>query len=340
MTDIPAGWYNDPEDVTQLRYWNGNEWTEHRSPRALAGAAAPDGGAWGIVGATFRLIVEGWAQLLVLALPLIVSSIGAAILAYVSLDSMLDPGIETILDRVTQPGFDPVDNGADEAFIDSIDVSIGTIGILGLIGAGLAVVLGTFISSTSFSIFLARVRAGRGTSIGETYQRLARRLPRMIGIALLWSLLGLIAATIVVGLFVVAILVSPALLLALVPALLVAVIYFWPVGALAYTALALSPREAPPLRHAFRIVRPLWGPIAGRLLILTLVGFVVSFAFNLGTSWISSVGVVAAFVVPLLLQALQSMLNSAGSVVLYEFAGGSVDPAITAEHVGSPAPFS
>jgi hypothetical protein len=33
MTQTPAGWYVDPQDATQFRYWDGGQWTEHRSPR-------------------------------------------------------------------------------------------------------------------------------------------------------------------------------------------------------------------------------------------------------------------------------------------------------------------
>lgn len=29
----PADWYEDPEDATQFRYWDGTRWTEHRAPR-------------------------------------------------------------------------------------------------------------------------------------------------------------------------------------------------------------------------------------------------------------------------------------------------------------------
>lgn len=28
----PAGWHPDPQDPAQLRYWDGNQWTEHRAP--------------------------------------------------------------------------------------------------------------------------------------------------------------------------------------------------------------------------------------------------------------------------------------------------------------------
>jgi hypothetical protein len=33
MTQTPAGWFVDPQDATQFRYWDGAQWTEHRSPR-------------------------------------------------------------------------------------------------------------------------------------------------------------------------------------------------------------------------------------------------------------------------------------------------------------------
>ncbi len=30
----PSGWYPDPEDASQQRYWDGAAWTEHRAPAA------------------------------------------------------------------------------------------------------------------------------------------------------------------------------------------------------------------------------------------------------------------------------------------------------------------
>lgn len=35
----PAGWYPDPEQAEQQRYWDGTQWTEHRAPGA--GTSAP-----------------------------------------------------------------------------------------------------------------------------------------------------------------------------------------------------------------------------------------------------------------------------------------------------------
>ena len=39
MTQTPAaGWFVDPQDATQFRYWDGSAWTDHRSPRGPAAA--------------------------------------------------------------------------------------------------------------------------------------------------------------------------------------------------------------------------------------------------------------------------------------------------------------
>jgi hypothetical protein len=39
-SNAPAGWFQDPEHPEQLRYWDGVQWTEHRSPMP-AGTPAP-----------------------------------------------------------------------------------------------------------------------------------------------------------------------------------------------------------------------------------------------------------------------------------------------------------
>ena len=33
MTNPPAGWHPDPRNLNGLRYWDGNDWTDHTAPR-------------------------------------------------------------------------------------------------------------------------------------------------------------------------------------------------------------------------------------------------------------------------------------------------------------------
>lgn len=39
--NVPADWYEDPEDATQFRYWDGAQWTDHRAPRYTDAVATP-----------------------------------------------------------------------------------------------------------------------------------------------------------------------------------------------------------------------------------------------------------------------------------------------------------
>jgi hypothetical protein len=41
MNGTPAGWYDDPEQPGQQRYWDGSAWTEHRAPGAAATPPVP-----------------------------------------------------------------------------------------------------------------------------------------------------------------------------------------------------------------------------------------------------------------------------------------------------------
>ena len=40
MEGPPAGWYDDPEQPGQQRWWDGNAWTDQRAPAGAAPAAA------------------------------------------------------------------------------------------------------------------------------------------------------------------------------------------------------------------------------------------------------------------------------------------------------------
>ncbi len=65
----PAGWYDDPEQPEQLRYWSGSAWSEHRAPKQPAAptssSALSDIGSW--LGQTFELPVRRWQPILALS---------------------------------------------------------------------------------------------------------------------------------------------------------------------------------------------------------------------------------------------------------------------------------
>lgn len=41
--NTPAGWYPDTQDVTKMRYWNGQRWTDHTAPAVVDGQPAQIG---------------------------------------------------------------------------------------------------------------------------------------------------------------------------------------------------------------------------------------------------------------------------------------------------------
>ena len=72
MSPTPqAGWYDDPEYPLQYRYWDGNEWTAHRSPKQTppppATSSSIPASATETVSAAFTLFGQHWSGLLGLA---------------------------------------------------------------------------------------------------------------------------------------------------------------------------------------------------------------------------------------------------------------------------------
>jgi uncharacterized RDD family membrane protein YckC len=55
MTQQPAGWYDDPEDPSQLRYWDGVLWSSHVSPKVSPSVAQSTiGMPYGVIPASAR----------------------------------------------------------------------------------------------------------------------------------------------------------------------------------------------------------------------------------------------------------------------------------------------
>ena len=52
----PPGWYADPNQPGQQRYWDGNAWTEHVAPAGGPPTGAPPAGGFGPPGAGFQTV--------------------------------------------------------------------------------------------------------------------------------------------------------------------------------------------------------------------------------------------------------------------------------------------
>ncbi|NIS29520.1 MAG: hypothetical protein GWN07_05005, partial [Actinobacteria bacterium] len=123
---------------------------------------------------------------------------------------------------------------------------------------------------------------------------------------------------------------TPFTLLITIPVVIGSVIWLWPVGTLAVTALVLAPRGTPPARTAYRLVAGRWPPVAGRVLILAVVGFGIGIGINMVTTPVSLASVWVGVLVAVVLQVFQYAFGTAGAIELYDWAEGPVDPDLTA----------
>jgi len=324
MTEVPAGWYDDPEDPQQFRYWDGTEWSDHRSPKS----AAPTGdsaGAWSVVGTAVRLAGRNWRELVILAVPVVLVSVLATVLLLSAIDAALDPNLADIQERLTEPSFDPFDDAEGTAYIESISISVDA-GTAVRIAAGILLFTVGGVAATSIlTVFLAAAHRSRALELSAVVRLGLSRLPRVIGVYLLWMLgltallLPLLAVT----------LVAPLSLILTIPAAFAAMIYFYPTILLSFTALLIGDQTRPPLRSTFALIRPQWGRVAIRVLVLSIALVGVSLAASLGSAPFNATSIWAGFLVSSLLQAVQTVLAAAGGIVVYDEVGGTFDPAIS-----------
>ena len=281
----PANWYTDPTDESQYRYWDGSAWTEHRAPRYAEDFPKPLRGPNRLIGDSVRIMRRQWRGCRVVALLSVAAYVLAGVLIVYSADLVLNGEFDEILDRISQPSFDP-QAPENEAYFESLEVDFSVLNfvpaVLGLLITWLA---GKLMTATVALLALGELR-GDTSTVSAVLRKAWGRIPRLLGLDL--QILAL--AMMLVAIIVLAAVTVPLALILVIPAVAVAMILAFPVSILAYVVASIGPAESS-LRYAYRLVRKrFWGTFGRTLLLIVIVG-VVSFAFGavtglLGLFWV------------------------------------------------------
>jgi hypothetical protein len=339
-----AGWYQDPHNPAQQRYWDGQTWTEHThvpapfqatqgdpaayrvgyQPAARADGRINDVGEW--FNRSFRVVFANAGSLIVLS---IITALGI-IVPYGAFFAGLGFGqLFTEPEILDDPNWSP-------------DFNAGLLAAAGLLFL-LYIIVSTVISLAQFYI-LHRGHTGGKASLGEAVGAGLRRFPRFLG----WMLV-ILAAIIVMF---------------LAPALLAAVLGEdgWVVGLLFFlylplsiwlairlsmfpVAAAVAPSGTNVMSQSFRMTSGHGLAIFGRILLiyliivvggwvvsifgLFLVGIPLSFAaesggeVDFGTG--EFVGLGLYFIVQMLVSFLLALVLYSGLAGIYADLGGPAD---------------
>jgi hypothetical protein len=308
MSLPPAGWFDDPERPDTYRYWDGAEWTDHRAPKS-APAMHEDNSGIGIVSSGWELFKAHWVPMLAIGALTWVGIIVGAALIISALLSALDPSVLDIADRVFDPRFNADTNPGDQAYLDSIKFNLTTpfavLGVLGALIASLSILVG---SGTS-TLFLGAAHTGERVDPSTCFGIAVRRLPRWIGIALLWAVMGVLP---LVLLWLLAIITMPLLLIGVIPLTAAVVVYLFPAMTIAGAGLLLGPVDRPPFRTALALVKGQWRTVAMRVLVVNLI----LAAINIGLGVVNLIPVIG-ILINLAGQFVYYSLQTATAVKLY-----------------------
>lgn len=312
MSPTPqAGWYDDPEHPLQYRYWDGNEWTAHRSPKQTppppATSSSIPASATETVSAAFNLFGQHCVSLLGLAAIAMLGFAAAAVAFVIGLIlSFENPNTLTGPDFVFSP----------TGVVLWIVAAVGYLGVFAVMGPA----------------FQARIEAGRigqstsvGACIGFGTRNWKRTLWRSVLLMLTFSasylvLIPLVLLAVVLGALgvFVAIVLGFAWFVAVIPAL-----------TLATAGVGIAPTDANVISQALSAARKDWALVSGAfyLAYLLVIGLGVASAV---VGLIPILGIFANLAI--------SFVSYTVFVIVQHFQwlriGGEVDPAI-AEMTGT-----
>lgn len=239
----PADWYPDPDDASQLRYWDGELWTEHRHP---VSTELPSVGNF-----LERTFAVAWARVVPCLILTLILGVPAALLS--------QGGVRLAVG----------------------DIAFSSDGISGVAASKLVAAVLTLLAGQVLSIFYWVAvghqlywahRLGATSDAVPTWQTsLSVGVKRGVPALLMMLLIGLVFYAAAVLLVVLAVVVEPLLLLVVVPLLLIA--GFWLMIKLAFfvTAAGVKPSGTSTLSSTMQVSADRFWPIAGRLVLLGLL---------------------------------------------------------------------
>lgn len=312
MSSTPeAGWFDDPEHPSQYRYWDGNEWTAHRSPKQSpppppTSSSIPTS-ATETVSAALTLFGQHWVSLLGLAAIAMLGFAAAAVAFVIGIILSFEyPNTLTGPDFV----FSPI------GLVLWIVAAVGYLGVFAVMGPA----------------FQARIEAGRigqstsvGACIGFGTRNWKRTLWRSILLMLTFFasylvliplvLLGIVLGAL--GVFV-AIVLGFAWFVAVIPAL-----------TLATAGVGIAPTGANVISQALSAARKDWALVSGAFYLAYLLAIGLGIASAV-VGLIPILGIFANLAI--------SFVSYTVFVIVQHFQwlriGGEVDPAI-AEMTGT-----
>lgn len=292
-----AGWYPNPEAAHEVRWWDGEQWTAHteRNPMAPTTQSAPGqassppppvGAPTGQLRAggpqlrpitewlneTFAFLRSRFGHLFTLAVVLgLLPNLFYTMALYSGLQDMQI----TIL-----PG--------DQGLEGSAGSGLGGTGVeyRDIVMVGLATVLSQLLGTVMWIAFCRQIQLAKvgnpevwSGSLWPSFKRMHRVLG--LQLAILGLLIGAPLLILVAGA-----LIHGAVIFLSFPVLLLGLLFLGPRLALALGAASVAPRGLWSLPNAFKLIRNRFGAVAGRILLLGLVGF-------FGSMMLSSIGQMA-----------------------------------------------